>query len=565
MFLLRFKCLKKTQLTSQAFSLSLSNCHLKWYITLYCISFFFFYIFSFLNFIYPPMGCGSSTADTTGKAKTAAERKLLWKSIQKRLPREKTSSDKKKRIALFEKFDTNNSGKLSEAEVYRGCKEDLKLDEFTDHLYDIVKRAFSKAKDMGNRAEGEGDADYVEFLEFRLFLCYIYDYFELTVMFDDMDTSGNQLLTEKEFVKEAPRLREWGIELSDPEAEFKKIDSNGSGSITFDEFADWATARKLAAGGDPDEGVLSNQPSPQQSPQKSRAVFTATEDSSILPTASRAAAFSATEADERRTSRSAAVPLSANFESNAKRDLPTSGATPALVASDFAAERNEFPSDAPAQPLKEEVVVAPVQAAAAKTRDIDLGGEAAKQRTAAERKVAWERIKLRLPRAKTADDKTKRIALFKQFDTNGNKSLTMEECYNGCMNILNLDDFTPMVRDINKRAFTKASTMGNKVEGAGDADKVEFLEFRLYLCYIYDYFELTVMFDEMDSSGDMMVDKEEFRAAVPKIEEWGLKITNPDAVFDSIDNNGSGKMTFDEFARWAAEKKLDADGKENQQ
>ncbi|KAK7194108.1 EF-hand domain/EF hand/EF-hand domain pair [Novymonas esmeraldas] len=181
-------------------------------------------------------------------------------------------------------------------------------------------------------------------------------------------------------------------------------------------------------------------------------------------------------------------------------------------------------------------------------------------KTAAERKVAWEKIRQSLPRQKTPEDKARRIELFKKFDQDGSGSLTFEETLKGCKEILHLDDFTTRLRDIVKRAFNKAKSLGTKDRGAGAADKVEFLEFRLMLCYIYDYFELTVMFDEIDTSGNMLVDAKEFKSAVPKIKKWGLDIKDPDAAFKEIDDNGSGQLTFDEFAAWATEHRLDADG-----
>ncbi|EPY29866.1 flagellar calcium-binding protein [Angomonas deanei] len=198
------------------------------------------------------MGCTSSKSTSAKKDKSAAERKVAWERIKQRLPRGKNQQDKDRRIALFKEFDKNGTGKLSFDEVYAGCKDVLKLDEFTNRLRDIVKRAFNKAKDAGNKAEGAGSEDFVEFLEFRLMLCYIYDFFELTVMFDEIDASGNGLIDLKELKEAAPKIREWGVGIDDPEAVFKKIDDNGSGSITFDEFAQWATAAKLDADGDPD-------------------------------------------------------------------------------------------------------------------------------------------------------------------------------------------------------------------------------------------------------------------------------------------------------------------------
>mmetsp|Transcript_12184 Transcript_12184/g.23118 ORF Transcript_12184/g.23118 Transcript_12184/m.23118 type:complete len:115 (+) Transcript_12184:1-345(+) len=107
------------------------------------------------------------------------------------------------------------------------------------------------------------------------------------------------------------------------------------------------------------------------------------------------------------------------------------------------------------------------------------------------------------------------------------------------------------------RAFEKANGMG---QNRGNGDFVEFLEFRLMLCYIYDYMELYTMFDEVDSSDDGRVSLDEFKKAVPLIEKWGLKMPNPDAVFQEIDKDKGGMILFEEFAQWATDKKLDADG-----
>ncbi|KAL7700751.1 flagellar calcium-binding protein [Lotmaria passim] len=200
------------------------------------------------------MGCASSLFSSKSKTedKTAAERKVAWEKIRERLPRRKTPEDKERRIELFKKFDQNNTNRLSVEEVYEGCVDILHLDEFTTRLRDIVKRAFNKAKEMGTKDRGAGSDKFVEFLEFRLMLCYIYDYFELTVMFDEIDTSGNMLIDAKEFKKAVPRIQEWGVKIEDPDAVFKEIDNNGSGQITFDEFAAWAAAHKLDADENPD-------------------------------------------------------------------------------------------------------------------------------------------------------------------------------------------------------------------------------------------------------------------------------------------------------------------------
>ncbi|RNF02709.1 flagellar calcium-binding protein, partial [Trypanosoma conorhini] len=150
--------------------------------------------------------CGSKSSAGNKDGKSATDRKVAWERIRQTIPREKTAEAKQRRIDLFKKFDKNDTGKLSYDEVYNGCIEVLKLDEFTSRVHDITKRAFNKAKDLGSKLENKGSEDFVEFLEFRLMLCYLYDYFELTVMFDEIDTSGNMLIDEKEFEKAVPKL-----------------------------------------------------------------------------------------------------------------------------------------------------------------------------------------------------------------------------------------------------------------------------------------------------------------------------------------------------------------------
>ncbi|CAM37732.1 putative flagellar calcium-binding protein [Leishmania braziliensis MHOM/BR/75/M2904] len=198
------------------------------------------------------MGCNTSkAAPKSGEDRTAAERKAAWEKIRQSLPRQRTPEDKERHVLLFKKFDNSESGKLTMEEVYQGCVDILQLDEFTTRLRDIVQRAFSKAKSMGNTADdGQESSDYVELLEFRLMLCYIYDYFELTVMFDEIDTSGNMLVSAKEFKAALPRIGEWGVAIEDPDKIFKEIDTNSTGQVTFDEFAAWATGCKLQSDAD---------------------------------------------------------------------------------------------------------------------------------------------------------------------------------------------------------------------------------------------------------------------------------------------------------------------------
>jgi len=65
------------------------------------------------------------------------------------------------------------------------------------------------------------------------------------------------------------------------------------------------------------------------------------------------------------------------------------------------------------------------------------------------------------------------------------------------------------------------------------------------------------MFIDIDTTGDRRIGIEEFKLAIPKLETWGVKITDINGTFNEIDGNGGGNILFDEFSAWAIKKNLD--------
>ena len=65
------------------------------------------------------------------------------------------------------------------------------------------------------------------------------------------------------------------------------------------------------------------------------------------------------------------------------------------------------------------------------------------------------------------------------------------------------------------------------------------------------------MFCRIDTSDDFKINLEEFKKAIPILEKWGVKITDPKSEFKKIDNNNSGSIMFDEFCDYAIKKNLD--------
>eukprot|EP00744_Colponema_vietnamica_P001639 GILI01002695.1.p1 GENE.GILI01002695.1~~GILI01002695.1.p1 ORF type:complete len:227 (+),score=74.22 GILI01002695.1:45-683(+) len=207
------------------------------------------------------MGCSGSSdnantaaphqAQDNDRAQVHARKKQVrdkWAEMN-RLPRTRSEEDVQERKKLFNGWDPNGNGLLSLAEIDKGCRE-MGMAELTPNLSPILMRAYMKARDIGTKnGDAQDRPDFVNRAEFRLLLVYIYDYFELNVAFDEIDTSDDRRVTIDEFKKAVPKLQQWGISISDPEAEFKQIDKNGGGVVLFDEFSEWAIAKHLDVDG----------------------------------------------------------------------------------------------------------------------------------------------------------------------------------------------------------------------------------------------------------------------------------------------------------------------------
>jgi len=72
-------------------------------------------------------------------------------------------------------------------------------------------------------------------------------------MFLLIDTNSGGLLSQKEFIASAAILVTFGIDLDEPEAVYKQLDKDGSGSINFEEFVEYALNKNLDLDGIPDD------------------------------------------------------------------------------------------------------------------------------------------------------------------------------------------------------------------------------------------------------------------------------------------------------------------------
>ena len=183
-----------------------------------------------------------------------AERARLWTILKMRLPSDRSSASKVERKRLFKAFDTQSMKRLTAYDCISGCRRECELDQLVDkpeELDMIVTKAFNVARGMSTAEDATSeDSKYVEFREFRLFFANTKLYFEMWVMFDELDESDDGQVEFKEFKNAVPRLKEFGVDIKNPEAEFREIDKDGGGVVNFHEFARWAIAKNLDCDGE---------------------------------------------------------------------------------------------------------------------------------------------------------------------------------------------------------------------------------------------------------------------------------------------------------------------------
>jgi len=166
-----------------------------------------------------------------------------WSAIRKKLPVKRTADEVAKRGKMFKEFDPNGNGYLSLAEVDKGIRDVLQLDNVFN-CKPAIMRAFQAAKTKGSKRTKYSD-DYIEKNEVRIFLVYLRQYFEYWQMFERIDVNHDRKVSFTEFKQAIPIMEKWGIKLQDPAKTFRDVDENGGGVLLFDEFSHWAIKNSL--------------------------------------------------------------------------------------------------------------------------------------------------------------------------------------------------------------------------------------------------------------------------------------------------------------------------------
>merc|ERR1711981_846325 len=168
-----------------------------------------------------------------------------WETINEKLPFQRKKEAYEKRKSLWTQFDVNGNGFLSLAEVTKGIRDVIAVDELFDAI-PAINRSFHHVKNVSKTPNKHGP-DFIEFREFRLFLQTLRQYFEYYQAFDRLDSGDDRRVDKEEFTSENMKstLEKWVGPIEDLEAEFAKIDKNGGGQILFGEFVDWALEKDL--------------------------------------------------------------------------------------------------------------------------------------------------------------------------------------------------------------------------------------------------------------------------------------------------------------------------------
>jgi len=168
-----------------------------------------------------------------------------WEEVNSKLPYARNKDDFAKRKELWDAVDVNGNGYLSLAEVTKGVRDVIAVDELFDAI-PAINRSFHHCKNVSTNPSEHGP-DFIEFREFRLLLQTLRQFFEYYQAFDRIDTGDDDRISKDEFTSDGLKsaMEKWVGPVEDMEEEFDSIDTNGGGQILFNEFIDWALARDL--------------------------------------------------------------------------------------------------------------------------------------------------------------------------------------------------------------------------------------------------------------------------------------------------------------------------------
>lgn len=176
----------------------------------------------------------------------------------------------------------------------------------------------------------------------------------------------------------------------------------------------------------------------------------------------------------------------------------------------------------------------------------------------AEGELVFDKVSYRLPTSRDKAGFAARVALLKFLDSGNTGRMSIEDLKFGFARIISMPGMNADVEEMLEDVITLAQKAVQELmlDGAPRKDDdVLTKEFRVFLTYLQGYVDMWEIFRETaqeDDNGEAYLDLEEFIDAAPRLREWGLRdpalIKNTKQVFDQIDVDESGTITFGEFA-----------------
>lgn len=172
-----------------------------------------------------------------------------------------------------------------------------------------------------------------------------------------------------------------------------------------------------------------------------------------------------------------------------------------------------------------------------------------------------------LPHEQTSEAQGRRKELWKKWDINKNRKLSLAELEKGILDDLVTPEIqtfggdagdAKVVLRISKPAVSRAYAAARDVYQPGDPSAVEFMEFRPLLSLLAQYLGMLTVFASLDENSDKRVDLEEFCKALPELTRWGSFQVEPgqeEEVFKEA-SKGQERLLFDDFCKWVMRRNL---------
>jgi len=162
-----------------------------------------------------------------------------------KIPTSRSAEDVAKRGEMFKSFDMTGNGLLSLADIDKGLRDVLQVDEIFD-VKPVIMRAFTATKEVGVKHGVSKHPDYVHKVEFRVLLVYLEEYFKVWQVFAGLAADVDHRLTKEEFTNGFDQLKPWTSGKSSEEV-WQSVDQSGGKHVLFTDFAHWAIPQILTA------------------------------------------------------------------------------------------------------------------------------------------------------------------------------------------------------------------------------------------------------------------------------------------------------------------------------